>query len=109
MPDLHHIVGDAIMRPFLQDVLQFVPLLRTLALAAVQDPLTPFKIVPHVGLIAMGDFLFHFTNMAIFTVLANTIAPIMHNDLRVSPELKFRLRRLSEQWKFGSGMDYYDH
>lgn len=37
-------LGDETMRPFLQDVLQFGPLLRTLLLAAVQDPLTPFKV-----------------------------------------------------------------
>lgn len=42
------------MKPFLQDVLQFAGLLRILTKAGVQDPLTPFKIVPHVGLLAMG-------------------------------------------------------
>merc|ERR1711975_120112 len=62
-------LGDAVMKPFLQDVLQFVPLLRTLALAGAQDLLTPLKIVPHVGLAAMGDFFKHFFNMGLYTLL----------------------------------------
>ena len=55
-------LGEPVMKPFLQDVLQFVPLLRTLTLAGAQDLLTPLKIVPHVGLAAMGAFFYHFFN-----------------------------------------------
>ena len=106
-------LGDATMRPFLQDVLQFLPLLRTLGLAAVQDPLTPFKIVPQVGLAAMGDFFVHFFAMGMYTLLATTLGPILSpassKDSNISPDLRFKMQRLSEAWKFGSGLDYYDH
>ena len=47
-------LGEDVMRPFLQDVLQFGGLLRILAKAGAQDLLTPFKIVPHVGVLAFG-------------------------------------------------------
>ena len=41
-------LGPDTMNPFLQDVLQFYPLLRTLLLAAKQDLLTPVKVLPQV-------------------------------------------------------------
>ena len=106
-------LGDAVMKPFLQDVLQFVPLLRTLALAGARDLLTPLKIVPHVGLPAMCDFFKHFFNMGVYTLLYNLRGQML---LRRAKELElnnpseaWRLRRLVEAWKFGSGMDYDDH
>ena len=98
------------MRPFLQDVLQFGPLLRTLTLAAGQDLLTPFKVVPQVGLTAMADFFYHFTALAIYTLLANTVADPMKKVAPFLPrKFQFQVKRLAEGWKFGSGMDYYDH
>jgi 2-polyprenyl-6-methoxyphenol hydroxylase-like FAD-dependent oxidoreductase len=105
-------LGDVVMRPFLQDVLQFVPLLRTLFLAAVQDPLTPFKVVPHVGLLAMADFFFHFSMLGVYTFLASFAAkPVLSltNSLPLSANSKFNWRRKVEAWKFGSGLDYFDH
>lgn len=99
------------MRPFLQDVLQFGPLLRTLLLAAKQDPFTPFKIVPHVGLTAMGDFFKHFAMLGVYTALSNYVAPLITPQLPAvaTTGVHYRWKRLIEAWKFGSGLDYYDH
>ena len=103
-------LGDAVMRPFLQDVLQFVPLLRTLLLAASQDPLTPFKVVPQVGILAITDFLYHFLLLSAYTILASTIGPVLLSVAPVLPHaVRFKAKRISEGWKFGSGLDYYDH
>lgn len=103
-------LGDDVMRPFLQDVLQFRPLLRTLVLAAGQDLLTPFKVVPQVGVLAIADFLYHFLLLGVYTILASIVGPVL---LKISPalpnQLKFKAKRISESWKFGSGLDYYDH
>lgn len=99
------------MRPFLQDVLQFVPLLKTLLLAAKQDPLTPLKIVPHVGIVALLDFLYHFAAMGIYTLLSAYLSPILLGLLPILPgdRMKYRTKRHIEAWKFGSGLDYFDH
>ena len=81
------------MRPFLQDVLQFGPLLQTLTLAAGQDLLTPFKVVPQVGLTAMADFFYHFTALAIYTLLANTVAdPMKKVAPFLSRKFQFQVR-----------------
>lgn len=106
-------LGDATMRPFLQDVLQFGPLLRTLTVAAGQDLLTPLKIVPHVGPVAFVDFIKHFIAMGMFTLYAKTIGPLLSNIAdssgSLSPRTRYRFRRWADAWKFGSGLDYYDH
>lgn len=106
-------LGDATMRPFLQDVLQFNSLLATLTKAAGQDLMTPFKIVPHVGLFAMSDFILHFFFMGVYTVLHESVGksmvPAIVKMPFITPTQQFRLKRAAEAWKFGSGMDYYDH
>lgn len=104
-------LGDPVMKPFLQDVLQFVPLLRTLTLAGAQDLLTPLKIVPHVGLAAMGDFFYHFFNMGMYTLYYRLLGPRLLRQANDSKDVvkSWKLRRTVEEWKFGSGLDFYDH
>jgi hypothetical protein len=103
-------LGDSIMRPFLQDILQFNPLLKTLVYAAGQDPLTPFKVVPQVGIVAITDFLYHISLLGIYSALSTTCGPILQKVAPLLPrKLKFQVKRLIESWKFGSGLDYYDH
>ena len=103
-------LGDPIMRPFMQDVLQFVPLLRTLTLAAGQDLLTPLKVVPQVGLAAMLDFVVHFCALGLYTLLASTVGPQLSKTAPLLPrKAGFMVKRMAEGWKFGSGLDYYDH
>ena len=93
-------------------MIQFTPLLRTLLLAALQDPLTPFKVVPHVGVVPMVDFFKHFLMLGWFTVLYRVLGtPLLALSLSksLSPATKYDIKRAVEQWKFGSGLDYDDH
>ena len=104
-------LGEETMNPFLQDVLQFYPLLNTLLLAAKQDPLTPFKVVPQVGVLAIADFVRHFLTMWLYTIFAEYLGPVVSSTAASlpSPSLRFRCKRLVESWRFGSGLDYFDH
>ena len=106
-------LGDAVIRPFLQDVLQFRPLAQTLFNSGLQDPLTPLKIIPHVGVIAIADFVYHMINLLWFTFLSENIAPslsaFVDGNPSMAPSDKFKYHRMIEQWKFGSGLDYNDH
>jgi len=104
-------LGDSDMRPFLQDVIQFFPLARTLLLAGVQDPFTPFKILPAVGLGALLDFFYHFGALAWYTLMSRTRGQALLNraaDLKnaLSTRERFQLRRKAEEWRFGSGLDF---
>lgn len=106
-------LGMSTVKPFLQDVLQFFPLVKTLAYAAVGDPLTPIKIVPHVGLIAMADFLSNMVALFTYTMLSIYISPIIKSvylpTLPADTRELFLWKRRMEAWKFGSGLDYDDH
>lgn len=105
-------LGDAVLRPFLQDVIMFGPLLKTLSLAFLKDPLITAKILPQVGLYPLLDFLFNFIMLGWYTILHRYYAPVLTvalEKLPVSQERRFRWKRQMEAWKFGSGLDYYDH
>ena len=104
-------LGESTMRPFLQDVLMPGPLFLTLFKAAGQDLLTPFKIVPHVGIGPMLDFFNHFFWMTIYAILHTYVSPVLQSTIKPILPMKqqFRINRWGEAWKFGSGLDYYDH
>jgi len=87
----------------------FKSLLRPLVLAGSQDLLTPLKIVPHVGVVAILDFLYHFAAMAVYTVLSNAVGPVvssMADGMRSRDAFLVRLQ--VEAWRFGADLDY-DH
>eukprot|EP00596_Hydrurales_sp_CCMP1899_P000466 CAMPEP_0119049718 /NCGR_PEP_ID=MMETSP1177-20130426/66016_1 /TAXON_ID=2985 /ORGANISM="Ochromonas sp, Strain CCMP1899" /LENGTH=553 /DNA_ID=CAMNT_0007027271 /DNA_START=134 /DNA_END=1795 /DNA_ORIENTATION=+ len=104
-------LGPETMNPFLQDVLQFGPLLKTLVNAAGQDLLTPFKVVPQVGVFAITDFVYHMFALWWYTFLAENVGPIIRERTESMPhgDFRYRARRAAEAWKFGSGLDYNDH
>ena len=103
-------LGDETLMPFLQDVLMFNPLFRTLLGAAGQDLLTPIKTAFHVGVLALADFTYHFVFLYLFTILHNNVsAPLLKIAQVLPPKQRYFINRLAEQWKFGSGLDYYDH
>jgi hypothetical protein len=102
-------LGSPVLMPFLQDVIQFFPLARTLLLAELNDPLTPFRIVPHVGIPAMLDFFGHFWNLFLYTMLSKYVAPLIESRLSQETDAskRFHLKRLIEAWQFGAGLDYH--
>ena len=105
-------LGMKTIKPFLQDVLQFFPLLNTLFNAAQSDPLTPVKIVPHVGIPVMFDFVVNFLSLFWYTLLATYVSPVLRSSYLpnlTSPSARFKIQRAMEAWKFGSGLDYDDH
>eukprot|EP01035_Chromulina_nebulosa_P018149 gene18149-23803_t len=79
---------------------------------ALTDFFTPLKIIPHVGVFAIADFLYHLVAMFYYTWSYNNIGPIIKNQIDSNDKSiseKFKLKRLLDKWKFGSGLDYYDH
>jgi lycopene cyclase CruP len=102
-------LGDKIIRPFLQDVIQVGPLFQTLVSSAMIDFFTPLRIIPHVGLVAIGDFVYHMVMMAWFTWRYQQLASSSKAVDSIDPAEKYRRNRLLDQLKFGSGLDYEDH
>ncbi|ERN43050.1 hypothetical protein KR51_00003660 [Rubidibacter lacunae KORDI 51-2] len=101
--------GDRVLRPFLQDVVQFSALTQTLVLTAIAKPYVVLPVIPHVGIPALLDWSRHYAALALYTglhALGPAIAPLARN---LSPIAQYRVRRWLDAWKYGSGADYGRH
>jgi hypothetical protein len=101
-------MGEKVIRPFLQDVVCFEGLTRSLAGSFVADPAFMPEIVTTVGLPALVDWLGHVTMLAAYTVLDKAVAPLITPVVNgvSNPRDKFQWNRRMEAWKYGSGGDY---
>ncbi|MEP0919385.1 FAD-binding oxidoreductase [Leptolyngbya sp. DQ-M1] len=101
--------GEQVLKPFLQDVVQFMPLSQTLLRTAIAHPGLVLKIIPHVGVLALLDWMLHYFNLAIYTVLS-AIAPKLKPWIEaLSPVQQYVWNRWVDAWQYGSGNDYVGH
>uniref|UniRef100_A0A7C9DQQ8 Uncharacterized protein n=2 Tax=Opuntia streptacantha TaxID=393608 RepID=A0A7C9DQQ8_OPUST len=100
-------LGDPVLRPFLQDVIQFGPLVKTLGLVMITKPqLLPF-IFKQVGVPVLIDWSGHFLMLGFYTFLASYIDPLIRPLINTFPsKMKFQWNRYLEAWKYGAGLDY---
>lgn len=99
-------LGDPVLKPFLQDVVQFPALFQTLAQTALTHPGLILKIIPHVGLPTLITWLFHYINLALYTALyplARSLTPYIKS---LSPAQQYYCHRWLEALEYGSGRDY---
>jgi len=101
-------MGQSTITPFLQDVITIEGLVGSLAKSFVQDPTFMPKIVQHVGIPTLVDWLGHVTMMTWYTALHRFASPIVKPFLKNSNNVKFkfRVKRSMEAWEYGSGSDY---
>lgn len=98
-------LGDDVLKPFLQDVVQFSGLSQTLALTAVKRPDLVLPVIPQVGIPPLLDWLVHYVNLGLYSGLSEISQPLLPTFKNLSPEQKYRLDRLVEAWQYGSGKD----
>jgi len=60
-------VGDRVLKPFLQDVVQFPALTQTLV-KTVSHP--GLKVIPQVGLATLLDWMVHYVNLGAYSALS---------------------------------------
>ncbi|WPT13025.1 hypothetical protein PSENEW3_00002866 [Picochlorum sp. SENEW3] len=101
--------GDAILKPFLQDVIQARPLTETLLSQMKSSPLFVPVIMQTVGLPALTDFITHYIALVLYTWLSSTATKKNLKEAieaRVTdPKQRFIALRALERWTFGSGLD----
>jgi lycopene cyclase CruP len=96
--------GDAVLRPFLQDVIQFSALTKTLPLV---NPLKVLPILAQIGLYPLLDWLQHYGNLAAYSglySLARSLEPLTQS---LSTEQQYRYHRWRDAWQYGAGQDYH--
>jgi len=99
-------LGDRILKPFLQDVVQFPALTQTLWGIVLADPILVSKIAIQVGLPSLVNWLQHFLLLGSYDLgdrLGNNLKPLLSNLL---PEHQYALTCQLNSWKYGSGKDY---
>ncbi|MFM6158662.1 MAG: FAD-binding oxidoreductase, partial [Sphaerospermopsis kisseleviana] len=75
-------LGNPVLKPFLQDVVQFSALTQTLLKTGFSHPVLVAKIIPQVGLLSLFDWILHYGNLFIFTLLfslSSILEPIIKN------------------------------
>ncbi|MEM7725424.1 MAG: FAD-binding oxidoreductase [Cyanobacteria bacterium P01_A01_bin.45] len=104
-------LGDSVLKPFLQDVVQFSGLTKTLALTSLKHPFIITQIIPQVGLIAILDWMVHYLNLGIYSILFRinqSLDSFIKLLINLLPDTaKYYWNRWVDAWKYGSGGDYH--
>ena len=99
-------LGDDVLRPFLQDVVQFSGLSKTLFVTSLTKPGLVLPVIPQVGLTTLLDWLVHYINLGIYTGLY-PLGQLMSRSIKTLPPIpQYYCRRWIESWRYGSGSDH---
>ncbi len=111
-------LGTTVLKPFLQDIVQFSALTQTLLKTGLANPGLVAKIIPQVGLINLFDWVVHYGNLGVYTTLYGNLgvyttlfwlSPMLETLVKYLPiQQQYYWHRLIDGWKFGSGSDYTD-
>jgi len=97
-------LGEPVLKPFLQDVVQFFGLTQTLFKTAINHPLLIARIIPQVGIVSLFDWTWHYINLGIFTALFKLGA--LQSWVKLLPSSQqYYYHRLLDKWQYGSGGD----
>ncbi|MEH2167348.1 MAG: FAD-binding oxidoreductase [Nostoc sp.] len=101
-------LGTPVLKPFLQDIVQFSALTQTLLKTGLYHPRIVAKIIPQVGLASLLDWMLHYSNLGVYTALLS-LSPMLETWIKNQPnEQQYYWHRLIDAWKYGSGGDYSD-
>ena len=98
-------LGDDVLRPFLQDVVQFPALSGTLFQTSLTNPIAVLPIVPHVGIVTLLDWLLNYINLGGYSGLypiGKLLAPLLD---RLPPAQQYYYQQLLQAYRYGSGKD----
>jgi len=101
-------LGNPVLKPFLQDVVQWGPLAQTMLGMMLNNPKLLPDILLSVGPGPLVDWMGHFGALAAYEVLHRNSESI--DDFRrmfpMDDKQRYLWRRKLEAWKYGSGNDY---
>lgn len=99
-------LGDDVLRPFLQDVVQFPGLSKTLLLTSVTKPGLILPVIPQVGLTTLLDWIIHYINLGLYSGLS-LLEQLMSASVKMLPPVpQYYCHRWADAWRYGSGGDY---
>lgn len=99
-------LGEDVLKPFLQDVVQFAALSKTLFKTSLAHPGLVVKVIPQVGVLTLLNWVVHYLNLGTYTALyplGKVMEPWSKN---LPPVPQYYWQRWLDAWKYGSGGDY---
>jgi len=97
-------LGDPVLKPFLQDVVQFPALTQTLLRTALVYPGLVISLIPQLGLAALLGWMVHYGNLGIYSMLFWLSQRLMW--VKMPPVPQYYFHRWVDGWKYGSGRDF---
>jgi lycopene cyclase CruP len=99
-------LGEPVLKPFLQDVIQFSGLTQTLFKTGLLHPVAVTKVIPQVGIIPIIDWTIHYTNLGIYSLLYTLSSYLEPWINTLPPSQQYQWHRTIDSWKYGSGGDF---
>jgi lycopene cyclase CruP len=99
-------LGEATLKPFLQDVVQFPALAKTLLLTSIKHPGLVAQILPQVGLPAVARWLPHYLALGAYTGLYPLAQGLKGWGDRLPDRAQYRYHRWLDALRYGTGADY---
>jgi lycopene cyclase CruP len=99
-------LGEDVIKPFLQDVIQFPALSKTLPLV---NPKLVLPLFPQIGISALLEWSIHYINLGLYSgfyPLGKSVQPLVEN---LNSQQQYYYHRWLDAWKYGSGGDYEKH
>lgn len=97
-------LGDDVLRPFLQDVVQFPALAKTMLRTSIKHPALVASILPQVGIGSVASWMRHFISLGSYSAL-NTMQSTV-DTRKTSDKKQYYADRWREALKYGAGADY---
>lgn len=96
-------LGPGVMKPFLQDVIQWGPLSQTLPRV---DPRLVFPLLPQIGMGSLLDWSGHYGRLALYTLWARSESWLQPLCDRFLPQTTPYWQRKFQGFRYGAGLDY---
>lgn len=100
-------LGEPVLKPFLQDVVQFSGLTQTLLKTAFSHPVLIARVIPQVGIFSLVDWTIHYISLGIYTVLFKIGAQLQGWIKYLPPTQQYYCHRILDKWQYGSGYDVF--
>jgi lycopene cyclase CruP len=104
--DAMETLGEPVLKPFLQDVVQFAPLSQTLFQVSLRHPQLIPAILAQLGPVALIQWLPHYLNLGLYNECNRLQNRIKDWSERLSPQQRYQWHRRIDQWAYGSGNDH---
>lgn len=110
-------LGEGVLRPFLQDIVQFAPLAQTLLRTSVYHPALVAQILPQVGIPAVLQWSLHYGGLAGYQLLQSLTQAFLapppmgksSTPESFGGDFSYYRHRWQEALRYGSGADYGHH